>query len=390
MTTFHQATEVIRVGRTVSSDLTPPVHTSAVFEQSDTTAARRAATTPRAARFYSRYSNPTIDQFESAIADLEGAEAARAYASGMGAVSGVLMALCSAGDHVVAQRQLYSGTLVLLAMLEERFGLAVTYVDGTDPDEWDAAIEPGRTVLCVAETPANPQLAIVDLERFGAIKGPVTLVDSTFATPALQRPLDFGVDLVLHSATKGIGGHNDCSVGVVAGSEELINWLWGFAILHGANASPYDAAAALRGVRTLDVRLERQCATAGALSAWLEDHPAVATVSYPGLVSHPQHELAGRQMRLPGSLVSFDLDGGLDAGVRFSEALTLARIATSLGGPETLVAHPASTTHAGLTPAELKAAGISDGTLRISFGLEHPEDLRADFAQALDAVATVH
>lgn len=380
----RRATDVIRAGRTTDSGLSPAIHPSATFEMQSTDHARSLAETPRPHRFYSRFSNPTTESFEAAIAELEGAEAARSYSSGMGAISGVLMALCSSGDHVVTQKQLYAGTQLFFIVLEQRFGIEVTYVDGMDPDAWDAAIRPGRTMVCFAETPANPRLGLVDLERFGAIAGPVKVVDSTLATPILQQPLASGVDLVLHSATKGIGGHNDCTLGVVAGSAELIDWLWGFAVLHGANASPYDAAAALRGVRTLDVRVERQCATASALAGWLETRDEVHAVAYPGLTSHPQAELAARQMSAGGTLLTFDLGGGFDAGVRFSEAVRLARVATSLGGPETLITHPASTTHAGLTPDELAASGIGPSTLRVSVGLEHAEDLRDDIAQALD------
>jgi cystathionine beta-lyase/cystathionine gamma-synthase len=248
-------------------------------------------------------------------------------------------------------------------------------------------VRPGKTVLVFAETPANPQLDIVDLAELGAIAGPMTVVDSTFATPLGQRPLEHGVDLVIHSATKAIGGHNDASLGVVAGSDELLTWLWGFAVLQGANASPFDAMNGLRGLRTLGVRFARQCATAQRLAEVLEAHPKVAQVRYPGLASHPQHELAARQMDHFGGLISFDLAGGFDAGRTFVEGTELAQLATSLGGPETLVTHPASTTHVGLTPGELAATGIGPGTVRLSAGLEHPDDLVADIEAALALVA---
>jgi cystathionine beta-lyase/cystathionine gamma-synthase len=298
----------------------------------------------------------------------------------------VILGLCSAGDHIVAQRQLYAGTQLLLQSACPRFGIDVTFVDGTEPGSFAAAVRPGKTVLVLAETPANPQLDIIDLDALGQIAGPVTVVDSTFATPLAQRPLEHGVDLVVHSATKAIGGHNDASLGVVAGSEELLQWLWGFAVLQGANASPFDAMNGLRGLRTLGVRLERQCATAQRLAEVLEEHPEVSRVRYPGLVSHPHHELAKRQMDRFGGLVSFDLAGGLDAGRVFVETTELCQLATSLGGPETLVTHPASTTHVGLTPEELAASGIGPGTVRLSAGLEHPDDLVADVLAALDRI----
>jgi cystathionine beta-lyase/cystathionine gamma-synthase len=238
-----------------------------------------------------------------------------------------------------------------------------------------------------AETPANPRLDLVDLDELGGIAGPVTVVDSTFATPLVQRPLEHGVDLVVHSATKAIAGHNDATIGVVAGSAELVQWLWGFAVLQGANASPFDAMNALRGLRTLGVRLERQTASAQRLAEVLEAHPLVPAVCYPGLTSHPQHELAERQMALTGGLLTFDVAGGLEAGRVFVEALQIAQLATSLGGPETLVTHPASTTHVNLTPAELESNGIGPGTVRMSVGLEHVDDLLSDVLGALAAVA---
>jgi cystathionine beta-lyase/cystathionine gamma-synthase len=215
----------------------------------------------------------------------------------------------------------------------------------------------------------------------------VTVVDSTFGTPVLQQPLRHGVDLVIHSATKGIAGHNDATLGVVAGSKELIDWLWGFAVLQGASASPYDALNATRGIRTLPIRVARQSATALALATALEAHVGATEVRYPGLASHPQHELAARQMSGGGSLIAFDVVGGLEAGRRFVEAVQIAQHATSLGGPETLVTHPASTTHVNLLPEELAANGIGPGTIRVSVGLEHAEDLIVDFTRALEAAA---
>ncbi len=304
----------------------------------------------------------------------------------MGAVSGVILGLCSSGDHIVAQRQLYAGTQLVLQSACPRFGIDVTFVDGTEPGALAAAVQPGRTVLVWAETPANPRLDVVDLDEVGAIAGPVTVVDSTFATPLSQRPLDHGVDLVLHSATKGIAGHNDASLGVIAGTEELVSWLWGFAVLQGANASPYDALNGLRGLRTLAPRLECQTATAQRLAEALEAHPKVADVRYPGLDSHPQRELVKRQMTYAGGLLSFDVAGGAEAGQAFVEAVRVARMAPSLGGPETLVTHPASTTHVSLSPEELEANGIGLGTVRVSVGLEHVDDVVADFRNALAAV----
>lgn len=386
MADLHPETRAIRAGRCGDGpSLAPVLWPTSTFVTPTVEEARRAATAPGDDRFYSRYGNPTVSGFEELIADLEGAEAARAFSSGMGAVSAVVLGLCSAGDHIVAQRQIYAATQLLLQAVCPRFGIDVTFVDGTEPGAFAAAVRPGKTTLVLAETPANPKLDIIDLDEVGAIAGPVTVVDATFATPILQQTLAHGVDLVLHSATKGIAGHNDATLGVVAGSRELIDWIRGFAVLQGACASPYDALNAVRGLRTLPVRIERQSATALVLAQALEARTDVADVRYPGLLSHPQHEVAVRQMTSGGGLVTFDVVGGLEAGSRFVEAVGVAQLATSLGGPETLVTHPASTTHVNLTPEELAANGIGPGTIRMSVGLEHPDDLLTDLAQALDA-----
>ena len=363
----HPETQAIRAGRSASgSSLAPVLWPSAAFVSPDAATAARFAKTAGVSEFYGRYGNPTVAAFEEAIAELEGAGRARAFSSGMGAISAVVFGLCSSGDHIVTQRELYAGTQLLFTAVCPRFGIDVTFVDGTDPDAWDAAIRP-------------------DLDRFGAIAGPITVVDSTFATPLAQRPLDSGVQLVLHSATKAIGGHNDATLGVVAGDDELVAWLWSYAVLQGANASPFDAMNALRGLRTLPVRLERQSASAQVIAEALEADARIERVWYPGLPSFPQYDLARRQLRYAGGLITFDVVGGREAGQRFVESTEIAQLATSLGGPETLVTHPASTTHAGLLPEELADAGIGEGTIRLSVGLEHADDLLADLRQALDA-----
>jgi cystathionine beta-lyase/cystathionine gamma-synthase len=381
-------TVAIRAGRSANgAALAPVIWASTTFVTETVEEGRRLATSTAATNFYTRYGNPTVNAFEEAIAELERADAARAFSSGMGAVAAVVLGLCSTGDHVVTQSQLYAGTQMLFQSVCPRFGIEVTTVDGTDPEAWEAAVRPGRTMLLFAETPANPRLDLVDLDRLGAIAGPMKAVDSTFATPLGQRPLDHGVDLVVHSATKAIGGQNDVSLGVVAGSRELLDWIWGFAVLQGANAGPHDAAGGIRGLRTLGVRLRHQTAAAQRLAEVLEGDPRVTDVRYPGLASHPQHDLAARQMRLAGGLLTFDLVGGLEAGSRFVESTRICQLATSLGGPETLVTHPASTTHVSLLPEELAAAGIGPGTIRMSLGLEDPDDVIADVLAAL-AVAS--
>jgi cystathionine beta-lyase/cystathionine gamma-synthase len=383
---LHPDSIAVRAGRAANgSSLSSPLWSSTVWASETVDAARRSASGTRAEKFYARYANPTVNAFEDAVAAMEGAEAALAFGSGMGAIASVVMALCSPGDHIVAQQHLYSGTQIFLQAVCSRFGIEVTFVDGHAPGAFAAAVQPGRTMMVFAETPANPQLSLVDLDELGAIVGPITVVDSTLATPYLQQPHRHGVDLVIHSATKGICGHNDATLGVVSGEADVVADIWRYAVLHGAVASPFDALNALRGLRTLPVRIERQSATARRLTCMLDGHRAVEAVHYPGLPSHPQYDLAKRQMRDTGSIFSFVLRGGADAARRFAERLTLAQLATSLGGPETLVTVPALSTHIGLSPDEKDAAGICDGLVRVSVGLEHADDLVADFIGALDA-----
>jgi cystathionine beta-lyase/cystathionine gamma-synthase len=378
------ATRAIRAGRGASgSALAPALWASSTWETTGLDDTHGRATAVRGNEFYSRYANPTVRSFEEAVADLEGAEDALAFASGMGAVASTVLALCSAGDHVVAQRQLYAGTLAFLQGPCARLGIDVTYVDGTDPGALAAAVVPGRTTLVLAETPSNPRLELVDLEALGAISGPFTLVDSTFATPLGQQPLAYGVDLVLHSATKGIAGHNDATLGVVAGERELVDAIWTYSVLHGATPSPFDALNGLRGIRTLAVRTTHQAASALRVAEWLAEHPAVGTVHHPGLPTHPQHDLAKRQMQHFGTVLAFDLAGGRDAVRDLLDQVRLCRVATSLGGPETLLCHPATSTHVSLTPEEQVATGVTEGLVRMSLGLEDADDVIADLSSAL-------
>jgi cystathionine beta-lyase/cystathionine gamma-synthase len=381
------ATRAITSGRQASGRaLAPAIWASTTWESENLDDAHERAVSARGPEFYSRYGNPSVRDFESAIADLEGAEAALAFGSGMGAIASVVLALCSSGDHIVAQRQLYAGTLSFLQGPCARLGIDVTFVDGFAPGAFAAAVRPGRTMLVLAETPSNPRLDIVDLDALGAISGPFTLVDSTFATPLGQQPLRHGVDLVMHSATKGIAGHNDATLGVVAGEAELIDEIWSYSVLHGAAASPYDAVNALRGLRTLAVRVAHQAASAHRLATHLAGHRALSAVHYPGLSSHPHHQLAARQMNHFGSVLSIEIDGGKDQVRTVCDQLQLCRLATSLGGPETLICHPATTTHAGLSPEEQIANGVTESMMRISVGLEATDDLIADLDHALASV----
>ena len=382
----HLQTRAILAGRAENGrSLAAPLWASSTFETATVEESLRLATSPRPKNFYSRYGNPTVRSFEDAVAELEGAESAQAFASGMGAISSLVLALCSSGDHIVAQRQLFSSTALLFQGVCPRFGIEVTLVDGTDAAAIAAAVIPGRTVMVFVETPANPVLQLVDLDALGELRGPLRVVDSTFGGPMVQRPLEHGCDLVLHSATKGLAGHNDATLGVVAGADDLVQWIWNYSTIHGATASPYDSHNALRGIRTLPVRARQQSESAQRVAELLEDHPAVRRVFYPGLDSHPQRDVAKRQMDCGGGMVSFELVGGWEAGRRFAESVTLAHLAPSLGGPETLVTHPASTTAANLSAEEREGMGIDDGLVRLSMGLEHPDDIVADITGALAA-----
>jgi cystathionine beta-lyase/cystathionine gamma-synthase len=341
---------------------------------------------PRSSHYYSRFGSPTVQELEEAVAALEGAEAALATGSGMAAIAAVVFGLCSSGDHIVTQRQLFSVTSALFAVHCPRFGIDVTFVDGTDAEAFAAAVQPGRTQVVFVETPANPAMTLTDIQAVAAIPGPFTVVDSTLATPAVQRPLEHGADLVLHAATKGIAGHNDALLGVIAGETDLIDAVWAWHAVQGGQASPFDAWNGVRGIRSLSARVRQQSGSALALAEHLADHPGVAAVSYPGLDSHPQRDLAKRQMLSGGTMLAVEVAGGRDAARRFCEACRVARIALSLGGPETLVTHPA-TIAPHLTPAERADLGMTDGLVRISVGLEHADDLIADVDQALAAAA---
>ncbi|WP_420450991.1 trans-sulfuration enzyme family protein [Ilumatobacter sp.] len=377
------ATSAITAGRAASGRaLAPALWASSTWESESLDDAHRRATSVRHGDFYSRYCNPTVRSFEEAIAALEGAEESLAFASGMGAIATTVLALCSAGSHVVAQRQLYAGTLAFLHGPCARLGIETTLVDVATPGAFAEAVRPGRTMLVIAESPSNPLLELADLDELGSIRGPFTVVDATFATPLGQRPLDHGVDLSLHSATKGIAGHNDATLGVVSGDADLLADLWAYGVLHGATPSPFDALNALRGVRTLGVRTRQQNDSARSIAVALGDHPSVGTVHYPGLSDHPQHELASRQLLQYGTVLALDL-GDRDAVVDLLDRVELCRVATSLGGPETLLCHPASSTHASLDESDRAAMGITPGLVRMSVGLEETTDLLADLERAL-------
>jgi cystathionine beta-lyase/cystathionine gamma-synthase len=375
-------------GLDAASDVAPPLHQTAPFRAASDDDFIAMASTPRHPRYYTRDGNPTFTRAESVIAALEGAEAALLTSSGMGAISTAVLTLVGHGDHVIAQKTHYMGTTQLLGTLLPRFGVDVTLVDQASPAAFAAALTPA-TRLIVVETPANPLLSITDLQAIAALarpRGIATLCDSTIATPVNQRPIDHGIDLVVHSATKFLGGHHDLMAGVIAGARPLIDRIWTTAVMLGPVPDPFAAWLLLRGLRTLPLRVQRQNETALAVATWLAEQPAVARVHYPGLASHPQHALARRQM--PGGfggLMSFELRGGLDAGQRLIGALELPGRAVSFGGFESLVTQPGAMWKGSIGEAAAAEAGISPGLIRFSIGLEHPADLIADLERALRA-----
>lgn len=337
---------------------------------------------------YSRgYGNPTVDAFEALMADLEGTGAAFAFASGMAAIHAVVTDLARSGDRVVVSRELYGGTYGLLTTVAPRYGIAVDWVDPHRPDEVAAALPGAALFYC--ETIANPVLTVPDLAALARrcqAAGVPSVVDNTFASPYLCNPAALGFDYVLHSATKYIGGHSDLIGGVVCTSAERHATLRHTAIDVGGTMAPLEAWLCLRGLATLALRMERHCHSAGRLAGFLAAHPAVERVHYPGLAGHVSHEVARRQLRGFGGVLAFEVAGGVEAGTRCCDALETAWIGGSLGGAHTLVAHPASTTHRQLAPEARAAAGVGDGLVRVSIGLEDAEDLLADFDAALGKI----
>jgi cystathionine beta-lyase/cystathionine gamma-synthase len=332
------------------------------------------------------YGNPTLLAFERLVAELEGTESGFSFASGMAAVHTLVTSLARAGDRIVASNELYGGSYSLFTKVLPRYGIEVTFVSPHDADAVAAALP--DAVLFYAETIANPTVTVADLEALGSLcraSGVPAAVDNTFASPYLCNPARFGFDHVLHSATKYIGGHHDLTGGVVATTEDGMRRLRDTAIETGGTMAPFEAWLALRGLMTLELRMERHSRSAQTLAEFLEGQAKVDRVHYPGLPSHPNHEVARRLLpRGFGGMLAFEIEGGVEAGMRFCDALELGWIATSLGGTHTLVGHAASTTHRQMDPAARRAAGIADGLVRLSVGLEDVEDLIEDFERALE------
>jgi methionine-gamma-lyase len=367
------------------SAIAPPIHQTSTFRAGSAADFAAMATQPRHSRYYTRYGNPTLERAETIIAQLEGAEAALVTGSGMGAITTTILALVQSGDHIVAQRNHYMGTTKLLTEILPRFGVTATLVDQTDVAAFAAALRP-ETKLLLVETPSNPTMQLTDLQAIADLARPcniLTFCDNTFASPYNQRPLAHGIDLVMHSATKYLGGHHDLSAGVVAGSQALLAKIWEAHMVIGAVLGPIDGWLLLRGLRTLAVRVKQQNQTALTLAQALERHPAIEQVYYPGLPSHPQYALAQRQMKGFGGVLSFAVKGGYGATQRFISALKLPTQAVSLGGYESLVVHAAAMWEGTLGEAGLMEAGIQPNLVRFSVGLEDEQDLIADLQQAL-------
>ena len=361
------------------------------YPSPEAAAARFAGETPAGedAFIYARYGNPTIAMFEDRIAALEGAEAAFATASGMAAVHAAIMCQLSAGDHVVAARALFGSCLYILETLCPRFGIDVTLVDGTDLAQWREAMRP-ETRLAFVETPSNPTLEIIDLQSVAEIVhsvGARLVVDNVFATPMFQRPLALGADVVVYSATKHIDGQGRCLGGVVLGSERFIRDEVEPYVKHtGPALSPFNAWVMLKGLETLPLRAHAQTDRAIALAERLEAHEKLSRLIYPGLPSHPQHNLAASQMARPGTLIAFEVTGGQAGAFRFLSGLELITISNNLGDAKSLITHPATTTHQRLSLEQRQALGISDGLVRLSVGLEATDDIANDVEAALDHV----
>jgi cystathionine beta-lyase/cystathionine gamma-synthase len=379
-------TDQIHAGVTpdpVTGAILTPIHQSTTFVQESVDSYMERGYS------YARGGNPTVSAFEQKIAVLEGGDFATAYGSGMAATVAVLLGILKAGDHVLIADVVYGGTYRFADQFLRKFGVAVDFVDAADLDAVAAALRP-ETVLVFTETPANPTLKLTDLAAVSEICGEnevLHVTDNTFLTPYYQRPFDLGCDIIIHSTTKYLDGHNATLGGAVVVNDAELHEKIAFArIASGLVMSPMVAWLTLQGVKTLSERMDRQSANARAVSEWLEGHPKVEKVGYPGLVSHPQHDLAKRQASGFGAMASFEVVGGADAGKRLMDGVRLWSLAENLGAVESIITHPVTMTHAAVPPEERAKAGITDGLVRLSVGMEDVEDLIADLDRALDRV----
>ncbi len=385
---FGFSTLAIRAGhqRTNEGEHGEPIFptSSYVFDSAEQAAARFSGEEP--GNIYSRFTNPTVRAFEQRLAALEGGERCVATASGMSAILSTCMGVLKAGDHMVVSRSIFGSTVILFNQFMAKFGVEVSYVSLTELSEWEQAIRP-NTRLLFLETPANPLTQIGDIRALAELahrSGALLAVDNVFCTPALQQPLALGADIVIHSATKYIDGQGRAVGGAVVGSEAVVGTdVYGFLRTAGPTMSPFNAWIFLKGLETLKLRMEGHTSNATALASWLEQQPAVSAVHYPGLESHAQHGLAATQQSGAGGILSFELRGGQEAAWRLINATEMVSITANLGDTKTTITHPATTTHGRLTPEEKEEAGISDGLVRLSVGLEEIEDLKQDLSRGL-------
>ena len=384
-------TDAIRIRTTQTNEMehSSPLYLTSSFCFDDAESMRAAFADETDDNIYSRFSNPNVQEFTDKICALEGAEAGYATASGMSAVFGSFMALLKKGDHLLSCNSIFGSTHTVIAKYLPNYGIDTSYVLATATEaEWEAAVMPA-TKMIYLETPTNPGLDILDLEMIGRVAKKHKLilnVDNCFATPVNQRPIDFGADLVVHSATKWIDGQGRVLGGVVVGKKELIKDIYLFCRSTGPALSPFNAWLLSKSIETLDVRMERHASNALFIAESLENHAAIATLRYPFLASHPQHAIAKKQMTNGGGIVCFELKGGLEAGKTFLNNLKMLSLTANLGDTRSIASHPASTTHAKLSEAERLAVNITPGLIRISVGLEHRDDILADIVQALAAI----
>lgn len=360
---------------------------SFVFEHSEEMRAAFADELDR--NIYSRFTNPNTTELVLKIAHMEGAEDGVSFATGMGAVFGTFAALLDSGDHIVSARSIFGSTHSLFSKYLPKWNIETSYFDVDSPQKAEALIK-ANTKIIYAETPTNPGVDILDLQYLGDLAKQhnlILVIDNCFATPYLQQPIDFGADLVIHSTTKLIDGQGRVLGGVTVGKKDLIQKIYLFARNTGSALSPFNAWILSKSMETLAVRVDRHCQSALEIASKLEHHPKIARVKYPFLPSHPQYALAQKQMSQGGNIISFELKGGLQSGQQFLDHITMLSLSSNLGDSRTIVTHPASTTHSKLSAEERGKVGISDGMIRLSVGLEHPDDILQDIYQALDAVS---
>ncbi|MDH5362161.1 MAG: aminotransferase class I/II-fold pyridoxal phosphate-dependent enzyme [Aigarchaeota archaeon] len=365
-----------------------PIYETSVFAFSETRELIDVMSEKKEGYTYTRYGNPTVATVERKMVELEGAEDAAVFSSGMAAITTAIFTLVSHGDHVVSTRDLYGGTLEFFKNVLPKFGVELSLVEATDLDAIKSAIRKNTKVV-YAETPTNPTLKVVDLPKvveLGKRNGITVVVDSTFACPYNLKPIEFGVDIVVHSATKYLGGHNDVTAGVVCGSESFLKQLKDMRKHLGCTLDPLAAWLLLRGLKTLGLRMEKHNSNGVQVARFLEKHPKVKTVYYPGLPSHPQHSVAKRQMKGFGGVVSFEIDGGFETTMKFVESLKLCFLAASLGGAESLATQPVTCSHYFVSAEDRRKAGVTDQLVRLALGIEDAEDIIADLKQAFDKI----